>query len=198
MMYLKSNACGTFVAAFTTKVHSGSTPALIKTSLRNKISALSSRAAKGTTKEWTPQRTPEETYYHWLHYVFAANKSTFVRVHIWLRIKARVSVLYGDLMHAGIWKNTREVPEARREAECFWHFSSVLSNSQVHLISIKHDDKCFNSFIRWGKHSGIVRSKTTISSHVKSGDHCSCIYFAFQTRRNTVREKFMGISRLYS
>ena len=30
--------------------------------------------------------------------------------------KARVIVLYGDLMHAGIWKNTREVPEARREA----------------------------------------------------------------------------------
>ena len=27
-------------------------------------------------------------------------------------------------MHAGIWKNTREVPEARREAECFCHFSS--------------------------------------------------------------------------
>ena len=48
-----------------------------------------------------------------------------------LRIKALIIVLYGDLMHAGIWKNTREMPEARREAECFWHFSSVLSNSQV-------------------------------------------------------------------
>ena len=36
---------------------------------------------------------------------------------LYLRIKASVSVLYGDLMHAGILKNTREVPEARRVAE---------------------------------------------------------------------------------
>ena len=34
--------------------------------------------------------------------------------------------------HAGIFKNTREVPrEARGEAECFSHFSSVLKYSQV-------------------------------------------------------------------
>ena len=31
-------------------------------------------------------------------------------------------------MHAGIWKNMKEVLEAWREAKCFWHFSSVLLN----------------------------------------------------------------------
>ena len=45
----------------------------------------------------------------------------------YLRIKARVSVLYGDLMHAGIWKNTREVPEARRGAEVFPGFTRCKS-----------------------------------------------------------------------
>ena len=37
------------------------------------------------------------------------------------RIKALVIVLYGDLMHLGIWKNSWEVPEALRFASCIFN-----------------------------------------------------------------------------
>ena len=87
----------------------------------------------------------------------------------YLRIKALVSVLYGDLLHARIWK-----------IKCPFKFPSALNLHKARWQVLQF-------IYKMRQHSYDQRPHTH-----------PCIYSAFQTRRNTAREKFMGISRLYS
>ena len=61
-----------------------------------------------------------------------------------LRINASISMLHGDLMHAGIWKNSREVPEAR-------HKVKAMITAHAFILPFKWEETLWerNSWAHW-------------------------------------------------